>query len=89
MFWLDCTIGAGGIVAPQLSALLVHPGLDLHEIGHERRNLTLDHRRVAFNHILILGLGYVELWNDFGSKKIINKPWESGKYWEWNGWYTK
>lgn len=61
MFCLNCTIGVGGIVAPQLYALLVHPGLNLHEIGHEGWDLTLDHRRVPFNYVLILGLGYVEL----------------------------
>lgn len=44
--------------------LIGMPGDDLNEIGHKRRYQTLDNRRIAPNHVLLVHIGLVVLGNN-------------------------
>lgn len=49
-----------------LEAISVHPGDHLNVIGHKRRNVALEHRCIALDHVLVGHLRLVELADHCG-----------------------
>lgn len=45
-------------------SIVKDPRLDGHEIGDKGRNLALDNRRIALDHVFVLGLRYIKLGYD-------------------------
>lgn len=63
--------------------MLVDPGLDIDEIGHERRDTTFKDSRVASDDVLSQDFSLVELINDWKSDRVVDT--EAGGFLYRNG----
>lgn len=64
-FYCCCQINRTIFCARKVVLILVGvPGDDLNEIGHKRGYQTLDNRRIAPNHVLLVHIGLVVLGNN-------------------------
>lgn len=55
--------------------LIGMPGDDLNEIGHKRGYQTLDNRRIAPNHVLLVHIGLVVLGNNCNVREWVKREW--------------